>query len=551
MSFLLIAAFACTSETDLSGQDAPDGTLTLTTPAPGAWLSAGTFEASGTGLHVTDVAVNGTGARRESGATWRANVSLDRGINVVEATALDERGDELFIRNGVLAGEFASPDDAVEEAIVARVNEGGLDKISEMASGLIVAEDLLATVEAANPVYADSYGVFGISAVEIYADVIDLSFDTPELKIEPTDGSLELTASIPNFYVVINAYGDAVGYDFSENVSLEASEVVITGEIEADATNGTIDVDLENLELEFKDFAYDVELLPYDIEEYLFVETIRDYLSEMLVEKVNEMVPPMLDETLSGLDPSFSTEILGKEVGLSFSFADIDVDGDGVEVTLDLDMDVAADTSHTWSGYLWAGNGNPEPDDGADVSAALADDLLNRALFEAWRGGLLNMTLSTEDGSLDPLMIAPLKASQATITTDALLPPVLVESGDGVEAQAGQLQVTIDTPDGEVGTHMIVAVSLFAGVDLGIEDGNVTMELGDPEVVLQVIESDWGANNDAITRILESSLPIDTLLSLFAELSIPVPALYGVEIDDGKVDRDADGVHTNLEVYLK
>ena len=33
------------------------------------------------------------------------------------------------------------------------------------------------------------------------------------------------------------------------------------------------------------------------------------------------------------------------------------------------------------------------------------EDLLNRAMFELWRGDAMEMTLSTEDGSLDPTTI--------------------------------------------------------------------------------------------------------------------------------------------------
>ena len=47
---------------------------------------------------------------------------------------------------------------------------------------------------------------------------------------------------------------------------------------------------------------------------------MRDTVEEMLVEKVEEMVPPLFDETLSGLDPSFSTELMGLAVDIEFQF---------------------------------------------------------------------------------------------------------------------------------------------------------------------------------------------------------------------------------------
>ena len=51
-----------------------------------------------------------------------------------------------------------------------------------VAINVQVTEDTLsATIGAMNPVYTDSYGVFGWDAVTVSADVTQISFDTPSI----------------------------------------------------------------------------------------------------------------------------------------------------------------------------------------------------------------------------------------------------------------------------------------------------------------------------------------------------------------------------------
>ena len=51
------------------------------------------------------------------------------------------------------------------------------------------------------------------------------------------------------------------------------------------------------------------------------VDTIKGYIEDTLVSKIDEMVPPLLDDTLAGLDPSFSTEVMGQPLDVAFDFA--------------------------------------------------------------------------------------------------------------------------------------------------------------------------------------------------------------------------------------
>jgi hypothetical protein len=550
MAMLALFLIACHQEKPEAEALPLEGVLSITSPEAAAWMPAGDTDVVGTATGIDAVALNGV-ATTLADSEWRAPFALARGVNVLEATGTDGRGDAHFVRSGVLAGTFASPDGPIADAARFRVNRGGIDKIEDLVEGYVEPDLLNAGLSSLNPVYEDSYGVWGWDAVTIQADITHVAFSTADIQIGTTNSEIVLTATLPDVQVDVRAYGDAVGFDFDEPVSVGASEAVIEGQVLVTAVDGQLDVQLDSVTVDLRDIWYDTDVLPGDIESYLLVDTIRDTLEGMLVEKVTEMVPPLLDSTLSGLDPSFETEMLGLPVSASFSFADVDVDPDGLALTMDVDVSVPTGGTHTYAGFLAAGEGDPTIDTHADISGALSDDLLNRMVFEAWRGGLLDLRLSTDDGTLEGALLTPFKASEGTITVNPMLPPVIVQHGDALQAQMGELIVDIDTPGGGMGNHLEAAVDLFVDLDVGISGGSMVVGLGEPTVVLTVRDSDWGASDEATTRLLEANLPIDTLLLLLGDLSFPMPELYGIGFDSGTAARDADGVHTDMEIGLR
>lgn len=553
---LALALVGCKSK-DAAGTPVADAAFEMTSPEAGAWTTAGSAGVTGTAENVESVSVllapegEGVDAQR-TGQNWQGSVTLARGINVVEAQALDLHGDTQFRRHGVLAGDFGNPDDGVKDALAVRVNQSGLDKVGDMVADYMTPELVTTSATAMNPVYTDSYGLWGWDAVTISADIDSVSFDRPQIQFEPTSGLLDLTATLPNLFVDAQAYGDVVGIDFDSDVTMSASSAVLTASVAVDIVDGDIAVTLTDCTVEFKDFAYDTSLLPGDIEAYILVDTIRSTVEEMLVSKINEMVPELLSSTLAGLDPSFSTDILDHTVDMSFGFADATIDRDGIALDLDVDVGMDYTGSRTYAGYLSAPKVSPTVDTHADIAAGFSDNVLNMVLFQAWRAGVLDMSLSTYDGSLDAAMLILLKADEGTISTSASLPPVLVESAAGLpQIQMSEMLVTIDTPGGDLGDHIVVAMSLWIEVEMVIEGGELVLSLGEPTIVMDVRESDWGASNESTTNLLADALPIDVILTLLGDISFPLPSLYGITVESGAADRDASGYYTDATVYLQ
>lgn len=543
---VLLTFFLVACEKEEPTETVPPGKLSLRSPAAGAFVEDGETTASGLATALNDVQVNGVEATVDGGK-FTAEVPLERGVNVVEATGVDGTGHKLFERNGVLAGSYTQAEGPVEDALSLRVNQSGLDRIGEIAVGAFDVQTINDMLPALNPIYTYDTGF----ATWISADVQSITFDNPSLDFEPRDGALGLTVTIPNLYVDLYAFGEVVYIDYDSDASMWASAAVLTADLYVDASNGKLAIDMGTVTVDLKDFGYDTSLIPGDFESYLFVDTIRGKIEEMLATQITDTVPPLLDETLNGLDPSYSTELMGLPVDMSFSFASADVDDRGLALTLDLAVDVPQSGKHSAPGYFTAPLGTPEVDEHSDLAGAVSDNLLNRMLYEAWQGGLLDMTLSTDDGSLTPLMLAPLKATEGTIKVNAKLPPVVVERDGQLQAQLGELMVDIETPGGALGDHLLASVNAFVDLTVTVKGGELTLELGTPELVLMVRESSMGADDEEMTTLVEQVLPLDLLFALLGDFSFPLPALYGIELDEGSATRDASGVYTGLEISLK
>lgn len=523
--------------------------LELTSPAAGAWLPIGATPVAGLVQDVRAVKVNGSAATVAEGGSFAGQVSLQRGVNVVEARGTGLNGDEVWARHGVLAGDFDSPSGSIDEAAVVRLNRGGLDTLMGMVGGLVDAQTINDTVTTMNPIYEDSYGIWGWDAVTISADVDAISFSPLRLAVTPADAVLQLAGSIPDLYVDAQASGDVVGLDFSTDVLMWATSADLVGTVSLGAQDGMVTASIDDLTIDLVGFGYDTSLLPGDIEAYILVDTLRSTIEDQVVAMVEEQVPALIDDALAGLDLSIETELMGTPLSVAADVARVDIDRDGVELGLDLAVDMP-DGGVSGQGVLVSDKGEPSVDRNADLAAAISDDLLNRMLYEAWGAGILELELSTYDGSLEPFLLTPLHADEGTITVSAGLPPVMVEDDGQVQAQVAELIVTIDTPGGELGSHLQLSIAAFVAVDLVYDDGEIALELGDVDLSLMVRESDWGASNEAVTTLVEEMLPLDTMLALLGNISFPVPEISGLTLGEVDVSRDSSGVYTGMTAAL-
>ena len=188
-NLLTVAAlFALTgckgSDQELETLDSVDSELILVSPAAGSWHRAGTVEVEGEAFELREVAVGSKTMRVDDGR-FSGLVDLERGITVIEASATDRAGSELFSRHGVIAGDFVEPSGSIADAMEVRLNQGGLDTLGRLVGTYLQPETISEAATSLNPVYDDSYGVWGWDAVEISADVVGIDFGSPDIDLTP------------------------------------------------------------------------------------------------------------------------------------------------------------------------------------------------------------------------------------------------------------------------------------------------------------------------------------------------------------------------------
>ncbi len=525
--------------------------LTITSPEAADWLATGDVTVEGTSAYVERVDVNGAAAAFSNGdRSWSVPATLERGINLIDARGYEDDGDELVAKVGVIAGTFGDPGVPVEDAMLLRVNQSGIDEILGLVDSYLSVESINDIAVGMGSLY--NTGALGLT-LDAYIDSID--FGTPTFVATPETGKLHLDVVIPDLLVDMRV--EITGWtDGTIPAAVYADSARLSADLLVNAEDGRLSVDMVDPSIELEGFGYDITLPDWltwvDWVADLFTGTVQGTLEDLLIEQLQTQVPALLDSTLAGLDPSFETELMGKALSLEAAFADADVDRDGITLTLDVNVTMPSDGTQSYQGYLLAAGDAPEVDRTADMAAGVSDDLLNRLLFEVWRAGLLQMEISSEDISLLSLIFEKLHATGGSIALDARLPPVIIEQDGQLQLQVGELDTRITTPDGEFGTELLISMTAFVNIEPKLEDGVLGVELGDADLDLTVKDSNWGVDPDTITNMVNEALPEDQVklmlnAAVVSLVSIEIPALLGFELDSATVARDAGGAYSDIE----
>jgi hypothetical protein len=184
------------------------------------------------------------------------------------------------------------------------------------------------------------------------------------------------------------------------------------------------------------------------------------------------------------------------------------------------------------------------------MALMLADDALNRTMYELWLGGLLSQTLSTEDGSLDPASLSSFGITDCTITTDAALPPVIVEQQGALQLQLGEITADLRTPGFALGEFLTIRVAGAVNLDLVFDNGSIAPALTDLSLHFDILDTDWEQDEEAIVNLLNTFITPEQLLGALDGLSLELPAIDGVSIDNATIDRVETGVHSDLQIAI-
>jgi hypothetical protein len=543
MVWLLLA---CASDPwDFGSWDQP--AVQIRSPAIGDAVAPGELEVTGVARHVDHVDVNGVSADLDRWGRFRAVVPASHGLVTLDATgSRDADADLAFDRRAVLAGAFADPDAPVTDAMVLRVNQPALDALMLSVQGQLDGRDLTRRVLDMNPVFnQDSFLVTAKAVID------RVHIGGPRIRAIPAAEALRVEVRVPDLLIQASSWGRVLGAPFDVGVRVECQELMLAFGFALGAHDGRLSVDVPWVDLNLSGFDFDVSFLPDLVEEMLLVDAVQGAAEDAAERALVELLNPALDAALDGVDLSFSTRLMGAPLDVDLGFADAWTDADGLAVVADVRAQLPARLDGPQSGYLHTPAGAlPAPSTRSGLSMALSDNLLNNLLFQVWRAGLIDVSLSTDAGTLSPELAAQLQAETASVRVRSHLPPVVGSHAGDLLLELGELEVLLETPGGGLGDALELSLNLSLPMSPRAEHGALDLGLGEPLLEMMARDNDWGASAEATTVLLEDKMPVETLLAPVHELAIPLPEPAEGGVERVIVVRDDNGAYTNVHIEL-
>jgi hypothetical protein len=538
--------------------------IIIDSPERGDWNDGLEGSLSGT---VTD-AYSGVGALTANGAvvsvesdgSFDEALDFEFGTNVVETVAVDGDGNVSTDTRAVLAGDFLTWEAPVENGFMVRLadGEGGLGTLEVLGEELVSDIDLTALIP--NPVFSEEdrdcistwFGTYCFTWYALTLRVDQPSFGAVDLELDTrATGALVATMTVNDIYLRWVADATVTEIDFSGNGDITADKITVDltffPSVDSD---GNIDLGLSSVDASTSNFYFDWDSWLYDALEFFGLDAsisslLEGFVEDALEDTVESAVPPLLDDALSDLEIVFDLELQGVTYAIDAIPSDIDIDAR--MLLLELATTVGTDTwvkpdaglGSLEGGYdvlLWPTT--------AGTHLGMNLDFMNQFFLATWGGGLLDMEMDAAELGLDVSDLDFLLPglTDLTITTEALLPPVVVP--DGVDAmlelQVGDLLLTLYNGDATVGNEMIqVYVTAFVEMDLdAASDGtSLNPELGDMDlhfdVVIPEANTVGAADTEALLELLVPLL-LPTLTDALTE--VPIPDIQGFGISGVSVE---------------
>lgn len=544
--------------------------IVLDTPERGTWHDGLDGSVAGT----VDDLYSGVGALTIDGETvtvgtdgsFSHDTSWAFGTNVIETQATDGDGNVSTDTRSVLAGDFQPWGDPMSEGFLVRLHDGpgGLDTLEVLGEELVGDIDLDAVIP--SPVFSDSERTcitiwpFGTQCFTWYALTLYVgspSFGDVDLELDArASGALVGTFTVEDIYLEWDADATVAEVDFGGDgdITADAIDVVMTFYPSVDSS-GNIDLGLSSVSASTTNFYFDWDSWLYDALDFFGLDSsisglLEGFIETALEDTVEAQVPALLGDALQDLEIAFDLDLEGVRYEIDAVPESIAVNQSGL--TLALETTVVPDTwvkSDTGLGVLYGDYTVFSWPTSPGTHLGVNLDFLNQFFMAAWGGGLLDMELGAAALGLDVSDLDFLLPglTDLTITTEALLPPVVVP--DGVDAllelQVGDLLLTLYNGDAQPGNEMIqVYVTAFVemDVDASADGTSLNPELGDMELYFDVVIPEANTVGAADTEaLLELLVPLllPTLTEALTE--VPVPDIQGFGLSGVSVDTKGPG----------
>jgi hypothetical protein len=296
--------------------------------------------------------------------------------------------------------------------------------------------------------------------------IATLTLDPIRLSGELGDGVLSVRLIVDDLAASVRARG-AFGL-LDTSVSADVDRITADVDVSLSAAGGALGVDLGPVTLTVDGLAFDASLIPGSFEDEVpfLSDMLRDFIVDFAEDQVRALVPTLVGSLGDALSLSFELPVGERLFSVEGKFRTAEIRTGAATLGLDLGVGVDAEAEGVRYAGWFTSPPAPHALSAADpISLSLHDDLLNRILFEAWRGGLLNLALTTDDEPLLGLLFAQLGSTEGSIAVDAKLPPVAVQGPEGLVVQFGEIDLTVATPGGTYGELVRVRIAGSARMD--------------------------------------------------------------------------------------
>ena len=414
---------------------------------------------------VTSLTINGDVVDFDGTGGFGYPMNLTHGMNLIAGVATDSLDNvgktfrSSFYSTAWLPVNNADPQGSmIESAIWAFLSDEFIDDgdHSDPPDDLAtVVEKMMAGFDIAGLLPQE--GIPLAAGCSVYLK--DVAFDQPTVTLQSVDGGIHLVMHIPNLDMdfsieccyelpFVGEYCDEYyGMVYAQQVVMDAYLFIgVDGDGNVNAELGPLAVEIEGLDVDIQGLVGSL----LDPLVNVIVTVLKATLIEQFQQQFGDELPAMVEEVFAGLKEGQVIELpplVGQgdpvELLLSLDFALLEFTFDGLEMIMDAAITAEKAVEHNPLGLLLRDGcmgAENEPfflSKTGEMSAALAADFINEALYSVWNSGALTLNLSEEDlGTVD---VSEFGIENLSVAVDMNYVPFVQTcgSGDKLELQLG------------------------------------------------------------------------------------------------------------------
>jgi hypothetical protein len=395
--------------------------------------------------------------------------------------------------------------------------------------------------------------------------VLAISFGTPVILFTTQAGGINANIHIPNLRVDVHAQSYC-GIGYSVTGFFTATDTVVNLGLDVALQNGQYLITARQADVNFTGFQWGINGIPSIITNLVY-SLVESEVQSRLKDALSQQVPPAIASTLQGLAQPISTSFGGHTVTFRAAPEWLAFDQDGLQVNFSSNVTTARDPNVPivpGSFFLLppAGTVPLFPANGAGFYATVNENLLNRALFASWQGGLWDITIDTQflqqfgmslpfqlDGQLLALffpairgMLTPGIQVPVAIKLEPLMQPVVEVTGvpDLVNLHLGELHMTLLLDfGGGYQPFFTVALHMRAGASATFTNNAFKFAISqNVQFDADMLSTSIPLNGIDVARFLGFLVPPAIQVATQSMAPIPLPTLQGLSLANLNIYRD-------------